>query len=403
MKIIFVHNYYQFRGGEDEMADLDTNLLRKKGNQVLFFSRHNNDIKNYDLFQKATLLYEPVFSLKTYYEIKKKIQDFKPDIIHINNFFPLISPSIIYAGAQMKIPVVMSLHDFRIICANGLLLRSSRICEKCFSSPIYGLIYRCYRNSLIQTLPVSLMIFAHQKLKTWTRKITLFISPSGFVKRKFAEFGLDSKRIFVRPNYVEDEFVKTFETSFKNVKKESYILFAGRLSEEKGIKPLLEAWDILRSQNIKIKLKIAGDGRLMRYVKDRAKNNELLEVLGFVKKKDLVELMAKASFTVVPSICYEVFGRSIIESYAVGTPVLASKIGAFEDIVVEGKTGFFFDPEPSAIARKVREVFGRDELIRYLSENSIKEFARNYTEDTAYKRLISLYEEAIRFNESLVV
>lgn len=401
MRIIFVHNYYQFRGGEDEMADLDTNLLKKKGNQVLFFSRHNNDIKNYNLLQKATLLYEPVFSLKTYYEIKRKIEDFKPDIIHINNFFPLISPSVIYAGVRMKIPVVMSLHDFRMICANGLLLRSSKICEKCFSSPIYGLVYRCYRNSFIQTLPVSLMIFAHQKLKTWTRKITLFISPSEFVKRKFSKFGLDSKRIFVRPNYVEDEFVKTFELSFKNVKKENYILFAGRLSEEKGIKPLLSAWDILKSQNINVKLKIAGDGQLMQYVREKARKNELIEVLGFVKKKELVELMAKANFTIVPSICYEVFGRSIIESYAVGTPVLASKIGAFEDLVIDGKTGFFFEPRPAEIAQKVKEVFGRDELIRHLSENLIREFSQKYTEDAAYERLIYLYEEAIRFNETL--
>lgn len=396
LKIVFVHNYYQFRGGEDEMADLDTKLLMKNGHDVFLFSKHNNEIKRYSILQKSSLLFRPSFSLESYFNMLKVIDNFKPDIIHINNFFPLISPSVIYAGLRKKIPIVMSLHDFRLICANGLLLRNSKVCEKCFQSPVFGFLYGCYRNSRIQTLPVSFMIFLHSKIKTWERCISVFITPSDFVKSKFAEAGFDANRISVRPNYVEDEFVENFEKNYKDVRKEDYCVFVGRLSDEKGIKILLSAWDILRKEGLKLKLKIAGDGPLREYVRWKAQDNNLVEVLGFLKKEDLVGVVAKAKFMVVPSVWYEVFGRIVIEAYAVGTPVLASEIGALKDIVIDGKTGLIFEPNPEDIVRKIKDL--KPELLKFWSQNAREEYYQKYREGLAYKRLISVYEEVLRSN-----
>lgn len=396
-RILFVHNYYQFRGGEDVMADLDFALLKRNGHDVILFHRHNDEIKRYSIKRKSLLLLEPTFSIRSYREMGILLDSFKPDVIHINNFFPLISPSVIYTSLKKGIPVVMSLHDFRLICANGLLLRNSSPCEKCFRSPLFGVIYGCYRNSRLQTFPVFLMILLHGRiLKTWER-ISFFIAPSEFVKGMFSKAGFRTDRIFVRPNYVEKEFVEFLERNFRDVRKENFAVFVGRLSEEKGIKILLAAWDILRKENIRLKLKIAGDGPLMPYVVSRARQNDLVEVLGFVSPTKVAELLAKAKFTVVPSICYEVFGRTVIESYAAGTPVIASKIGALKEIVIDEETGTLFDPDAESLAKKIKELCSlSDNRFTAWGENARRLFMEMYTEDRAYLRLIQVYDEARR-------
>ncbi len=391
IRVLFVHNYYQFRGGEDEMADLDTKLLEKNGHDVFFFWKHNKEINNYSPTEKISLVLKPTFSLQIYFKILKIISEFRPDVIHINNFFPLISPSVIYAGLRKKVPVVMSLHDFRLICANGLLLRNSKICEKCFDSPIFSLIYGCYRNSRTQTFPVYLMISLHKVLDTWSKGISAFITPSDFVRRKFIDAGFAANKIFVRPNYVEDDFVRRFEN--RGFQKGNYFVFVGRLSEEKGIKILLSAWDILKKENLRFKLKIAGDGPLMGYVRAKARENDLVEVLGFVKKENLVGVIAEAKAMIVPSIWYEVFGRTVIESYALGTPVLASKIGALKDIVIDGVTGALFEPTPQNIIGKIKNT--TPEEIKSWGQNARKEYLNKYTEEIAYNNLIAIYESVV--------
>lgn len=392
-KILFIHNYYQFRGGEDVMADMDISLLRKRGNEVFVLSKHNAEISEYGLMRKATLLFRPTFSPETYISTIRLIDVLRPDIVHINNFFPLISPSVLYAADRRKVPVVLFLHDFRLVCANGLLLRNARPCESCSTSPVFGLIYGCYRNSRIQTLPVTLMILLHRRiLKTWERKVTIFITPSEFVKKKFEEFGFRTENFITRPNYVEDDFSEDISGG----SKEDYVLFAGRLSEEKGILELISAWEILHKASLNIKLKIAGDGPLMNLIRKRVENNRLIEVLGFVDKNDLKRLMAKAKFVIVPSICHEVFGRTVIEAYAVGTPVLASRIGALREVIVEGKTGDFFEPKPQSIAEKVKEILRTPEKAAIWAENARKVLLERYTEEKAYETLIQAYARAIR-------
>ncbi|MEM2001951.1 MAG: glycosyltransferase, partial [Candidatus Methanomethylicaceae archaeon] len=168
MRILMLHNYYQHWGGEDASTEQELRLLRRHGHEVLFYSRHNNEIKSFSLFRKALLFFEASWSLKSYNEIKKLIRDFQPDVAHFHNFFPLISPSAYYACAEMGIPVIQTLHDYRLLCPTGWLFRDGRVCEDCFSNSLWhGIKFGCYHNSRTQTADVALMLKTHRILRTW--------------------------------------------------------------------------------------------------------------------------------------------------------------------------------------------------------------------------------------------
>ena len=388
MKVLIVHNYYQHWGGEDESTVQEFRLLKRYGHEVQLYFRHNDEIKSFSPLRKVLLFFEPTWSLRSYREIKKVIQEFRPEVAHFQNFFPLISPSAYYACAESGVPIIQTLRNYRLLCPIGYFFRNGTICEDCLKHTLWRSIrYSCYHNSRIQTASIALMLKTHNLLKTWQKKVDAFIALTEFSRRKFIEGGLPESKIFVRPNFLEED-----PGVGESVRE--YALFVGRLSPEKGLVTLLEEWCNLPD----VPLKIVGDGPMRRWIEEYIRRNELrqIELVGFVPLKVVLKYLKKALFLVMPSIWYETFGRTIIEAYATGTPVIASRLGAMAELVEDGRTGMLFNPnEPGDLTSKVQYVLEHPEEMARLGQEARYVFEQRYSSKSAYMSLIEIYRKVL--------
>jgi glycosyltransferase involved in cell wall biosynthesis len=386
MRILMVHNYYQQWGGEDESTEQELQLLQRHGHEVRLYFRHNDEIKTFSSLRKGLLFFEPTWSLRSYRETKHIVREFKPEIAHFQNFFPLVSPSAYYACAESGVPVVHTLRDYRLLCPIGWFVRNGEVCEACLAHSLWrGVLYGCYHGSRIQTASIALMLVAHRLLKTWLRKVDVYIALTEFSRRKFIEGGLPKSKIFVRPNFLDKD------PGLGGPIRE-YALFVGRLSPEKGLVTLLEAWRDLPD----VPLKIIGDGPLRSWIEEYIVQNELgqIELVGFVPLQRVLQYLQKALFLVMPSVWYETFGRTIIEAYATGTPVIASRLGAMVDLVEEGETGFLFNPgEPGDLAARVQYALEHPEKMARWGREARYVFEHKYSSDSAYKTLMEIYDK----------
>lgn len=385
-RILMVHNYYQQWGGEDASTEQEVDLLRKHGHEVLLYSRHNDEIKSYSLLRKGLLFFETTWSWQSYREIKRVIQEYKPDIAHFQNFFPLISPSAIYACREKGVPVVQSLRDYRLLCPTGWFFRSGSVCEECKVSLWRSVRYGCYHSSHIQTMSIALMLKTHRLLKTWSRMIDAYIALTEFSRNKFIEGGLPQGRIFVRPNFLSNipEIKKT---------EKRYALFIGRLSPEKGLDTLLEAWRKLPN----VPLKIVGNGPLRKWIQEFTERLGLdqVEMCGFLSHEEVLDCLGKAFLLVVPSRWYEGFPRVILEAYALGVPVVASDLGSMPELVRDKETGLLFKVGDSEdLAYKVRLAIEHPVDLARWGERAHQIFEEQYTARSAYERLINIYKYA---------
>ena len=352
MKILQVHNRFQVVGGEDTVADAERQLLQRHGHEVLVFERSNKDIEGYGLIKKASLLFRPTWSVTAKMHVARTLRSHHIDVMHIENFFPLVSPSILYAGNGRRVPVVYSLHDWRLLCATGLLYRDKNPCTACSTRDSFSLTgylpalrYACYRRSRLQTSAVVLMQTVHRALRTWERHIDLLIAPSQFVKDRFVEAGFPLERIIVKPHFVHPDP----ECNYGSGK---YGLYVGRLCENKGIMTLLDAW-----RSIDYPLKVVGGGELEQYVRNYVKEMNLknVEICGQLTKERVFEYIKDASFMMVPSLHYEGFGMVVIEGFACGVPVLSSRRPPLTELIDDGRNGFLLEPGvPDDIVSKVR-------------------------------------------------
>lgn len=388
MRILMIHNYYQLRGGEDESAEQDVSLLQNHGHDVRLYSRHNDEIKSYSSLRKCFLLLEPTWSTATFREIKHVVREFRPDIVHVQNFFPLISPAVFYACAALRVPVINTLRNYRLLCPVALFFRDGNICEECLKHSVWkGTRYACYHDSCLQTAAISLMLAIHRRLKTWNRKIDLFMVLSEFSRRKFIEGGLPDDLIVVRPNFVEND------PGMGGGKREGAV-FVGRLSPEKGLKFLLRAWKELHE----IPLTVIGDGPLGSWAEDFIRENRMdkVRLVGRYPQTDVLTALKSVHFLIMPSLCYESFGRTIIEAYAAGTPVIAARLGAMADLVEEGQTGLLFRAgDVEDFIKKVRLAFGKLDTAGDWGRQARLTFETKYSSKTAYENLIQIYEKAM--------
>jgi len=386
MRILMIHNYYQQWGGEDESTEQELQLLQRHGHEVRLYFRHNDEIKTFSSLRKGLLFFEPTWSLRSYREAKHVIREFKPEIVHFQNFFPLVSPSAYYACVESDAPIVQTLHNYRLLCPIGWFVRNGEVCEMCLTHSLWrGVLYGCYHGSRIQTASIALMLTTHRLLKTWLRKVDVYIALTEFSRRKFIEGGFPKSKIFVRPNFLDKD------PGLGGPIRE-YALFVGRLSPEKGLVTLLEAWLNLPH----VPLKIVGDGPLRPRIEDYIGQNELgqIELVGFVPLQRVLQYLQKALFLVMPSVWYETFGRTIIEAYATGTPVIASRLGAMADLVEDGKTGLLFNPgEPDDLTAKVQYALEHPEEMARWGREARYVFEQRYSSESAYKSLMEIYEK----------
>lgn len=383
-----IHNYFQKWGGGDQSTEQELALLRERGEDVEFYFRHNDEIKDFSKPRLAGLFFETTWSQKSYNEVSETIKRFKPDIIHCQNFFTLVTPAIFYAAARSKVPIVQSLRDFRLLCPIGFFVRNGEVCEECMTHSLWrGIKYGCYRNSSAQTASIALMLKTHRILNTWNKRVNGFVALTEFSRQKFIEGGLPAEKIVVRPNFMtNDPGVQDHERT--------YALFVGRMSTEKGIKTLLEAWKHIPD----LPLKVVGGGDLVDWAKDYLKENNItnVELIGFVKPDEVLEYQRRAKFVIMPSLWYETFGRVILEGYAVGTPAIVSNLGAMAELVEEERTGLRFTPgDADDLARKVRYAIDHPAMVETWGQNARRKVENEFLAERAYERLMDIYGQVL--------
>lgn len=381
MRILVVHNRYQQAGGEDSVAAAEIALLEGAGHQVERLDFANDHIGGAMAAARAALLsaYNPASRRRA----DEAIARFKPDVVHVHNFFPTASPAIFYACAAARIPVVWTLHNFRITCANALLMRDGQICEDCLGGTGWsGIRHRCYRGSLAGSAAVTAVHRAHAALGTWTRRVNRFIALTAFSRSVFVRAGLPANKLAVKPNFIPDPRVH------ERYPTRAGVLFVGRLSEEKGVDTLLDAW-----ANLDVPLTIIGDGP--EAARLRAKGSAHVRFLGRLGREAVIDAMASAAAVVVPSRWYENFPMTVVEAFAAGAPVIASRLGALNEIVTEGVDGLHFRANDAGdLAAVLGRAFGEPGLLARLGLGARAKYERDLTPEHNLAMLEAIYADA---------
>ena len=389
MRVLVVHNEYQQRGGEDVVADAESTLLRNHGHDVLSYRRNNVELSQQNMFEALGTGIEAIWASKSYRELEQILMRDEPDVAHFHNTFPLISPAAYYACSKAGVPVVQTLHNYRLACPAGMFLRNGLVCEKCLgrSVPWPGVAHACYRNSRVATSSVVAMLAAHRALRTWRLRVNTYVALTEFGRKKFIESGLPAERILVKPNFVSPDPGCSSSTG-------DYVLFVGRLAEEKGLDTLLRCWGRLGTS---ISLKIAGEGPLREELETLARRSNLRNVLflGRLSSAAVLELMRGARFLVFPSRWFEGFPLTIAEAYASAIPVIAPRLGAMAEIVLERVTGMQFEPENEEdLSAKIEWAWSHPEEMCRMGRNARREYEAKYTAEQNYKALMNVYEHA---------
>jgi glycosyltransferase involved in cell wall biosynthesis len=379
MKILIAHNAYQFKGGEDQVVEAEIALLRRYGHEISVYRRDNEELQH---MSKAAAALSTVWSQRTTGEMEKTCKIFRPDVIHAHNTFPLISPSLYWVAHANQIPIVQTLHNFRLLCPQATFLKHGRICEDCLGKMTWRSITgKCYRNSAVQSAVLTGMLSLHRTLGTYDEKVTRYIALNAFCRDKFIQGGLAPERIRIKPNFAVSDVPPEAGDRHGG-------LFVGRLSAEKGLDILAAAAQSLDHAQIEV----IGSGPL----EALARTQFGVRYLGFLPLEKIMQRMRAASFLVLPSVCYESSPRTIAEAFSCGLPVIASRLGALAEIVEDGITGLLFTPGDSAdLAAKIAWANQHPQQMLKMGLAARREYESRYTPEQNYRLLLEIYHEAI--------
>jgi glycosyltransferase involved in cell wall biosynthesis len=380
MRLLLVHNRYQRSGGEDAVFDFEASLLERAGYSVRRLVVSNADIKT--TYEKILTAWSLKWNSCGFRIVADAISQFSPDVMHVHNIFPLLSPSIYDAAAAANVPVVQTLHNFRITCANGMLLRNDAPCERCISrSPYNAVRFRCYRGSYLGSLAIANLIASQRRQKAWT-KVDRYVALSEFSRSRFVSAGLPAEKITVKPN-------ATVDPGTRNDGKGMALLFVGRLSKEKGIGTLIKAARLTRDA-----VRIVGDGPLRVELEAEAPPN--VTFLGRVSRDRVIEEMAKAKCLVLPSISYEGCPMTLIEAYSVGLPVIASRVGSISELLEDGVTGLLFTPnDAKGLARAAERLIEDPEFAANLGLQARRRYESRFTPERTLGDLEDIYHAVV--------
>lgn len=401
MKILLVNKFLYPRGGAETYFLKLGKQLENMKNDVEYFGMYDkkNIVGNYSKQYTKNMdfhsnrigkLFYPlkiIYSFEAKRKIRKVINDFKPDIVHINNINFQLTPSIIEEIHKHNIPIVQTVHDYQMICPNHMLynIQSNSICEKCLSESKKNCIKnKCIHNSRTKSLIGYIEASLYKRLKTY-EKVDMYICPSKFMEKKLLTNELYKGKTYAISNFIDID--KTKET--KEIDKADYVLYFGRLSEEKGIELFIEVCKELKN----IKFIIAGSGPM----EEKCKNISNVEFVGFKNGKELEEIISKALFTVYPSIWYENCPLSVLESESLGTPVLSTKLGGTTELIDNGITGCLIDNmSKESLAHAIQEMYYNKENLKKMSKNCIVKRNSMIDLDEYSKKIMNIYEEIIK-------
>jgi glycosyltransferase involved in cell wall biosynthesis len=388
MRVLLVHNHYRSDepSGEGVVFRNERRLLEENGIDVVCYERSNDEIPLMGIRERLALARNAAWSPRTHRELTDLIRRTEPAVAHFHNTFPLISPSAYAACRRARVAVVQTLHNYRLICPAASLRRSGRVCEDCVGATLApALRYRCYKGSLAATAAVVGMLVWHRRRRTYRTLVNRYVALTQFAAGKLVEGGLPRGRIVVKPNFLPDPPPVRDERG-------EYALFVGRLGEEKGLGTLVAAWKHVAG----LPLKVVGDGALREELaREAARNGAAVEFLGFRPRDEVMALVGAARFQLIPSECYENFPVVLLEAYACGTPVVASRIGSLAELVVPGETGVTFAPgNAQELAAAVNALREDRQALERMRRGCRRLFTARYGAAENFRRLREIYESA---------
>lgn len=384
LNVLMLHNSYQQRGGEDESFESEVRMLQDAGHFVEPIVINNSQVETTGTIQVAI---QSLWSRPSYDLVDRRLNERTFDVLHVQNFFPLLSPSVYYAAQKHRVAVVQSLRNYRLLCPNAFLYRDGRVCEDCMNKTFKypGILHGCYRGSRMASAAVATMTAFHSVKGTWMNAVDLYIALTRFSRDKFVEAGFPDNKIIVKNNFV-------YPDPGCGSGDGGYALYVGRLSPEKGLDTLLAAWNQLRRS---WSLKIIGDGPLAPLVRNFCATHKDVEWIGPQSRSETAASMARARVLIFPSLWYETFGRVAIESFAAGTPVIASRLGAMAELCEDMQTGLLFDPGNAGdLAQKMHWVLDHPDLVQKMRSTARKVYENRYMINDNCAILIHAYETA---------
>jgi glycosyltransferase involved in cell wall biosynthesis len=386
LRIIVAHNYYRQAGGEDEVFASEVALLRDRGHDVQTFVMRNDDI---ELMGKLAAARATMWNGQSHQQLRKLVRETRAQIVHFHNTFPLMSPSVYYAARAEGAAVVQTLHNYRLLCPAGVLFRDGKVCEECVGKvPWRAVQHSCYRNRAT-TCVSSMMLTAHRAFGTYANAVDAYIALSDFARHKFVDGGLPARKLHVKSNFVDPD-------PMPGAGDGGYALFVGRLTDEKGVRTLLQAWsaNAQGARSLGLPLKIVGDGPLRADVESAVRANPQIEFMGRRPLQEVCDLLGRARMLVFPSLWYEGMPRVIVESFAKGTPVVASDLGTMKEMIRDGENGWLFAPGDAAqLAAAVNRATVADSQTHRSAAR--REYESKYTAGINYDRLMGIYSIAL--------
>jgi len=381
LSVLVIHNRYQQPGGEDAVVRAEVDAWRARGHRVIEYARSNSEIEGYRTWRKGCLPFSTLWNPRSFTAVRDLIRRERPDIAHIHNFFPLVSPAAHYACRASGVPVLQTLHNYRLACPAATQFALGKRCRRCSHGLGAGILRGCYRNSRAQTAAVSLMLGAHRLAGTWDRCVDAYLVPSGFCRDYFAEAGLPSPKLHVKPNFLAHD-------PGRRTARGEYALFAGRLSPEKGVLEMVKAWQQIRD----VPLLLAGDGPLHSELAQAiARGRSRITLLGQLNFDQTMAAMQSARFLIFPSRWCEPFGMALLEAAACGVPAIASRIGAIPELVAHQETGLLFDPDNfDEMIASVRWAWSHPADMEEMGNAARRLYEQKFTPDQSYQAWLNV-------------
>lgn len=394
MRILLVHNRYRSTvpSGESSVVDAEAAELAARGHEVALFERHSADIETWSLPRRATLPLRVVWSSEARRDLARRIDSFAPDVVHVHNTFPLITPSVLYACRDRRVPVVATIHNYKLACASGEFLRDGAVCHDCLDGTRAAAVrHGCYRGRRLTTVPVAGAQALHAR--TWRTLVSAYLFISAAQQRTLAPLGLPPERCFVKHNFVPEA-----QAGAPTEKVRHEVVHVGRLDPAKGAELLMRGWDAFRRlrPQARLTLRIVGSGPLEGAVRQWATGKDHVSCSGRVPREEVPGVLGRARAAVLPSTWEETFGLVAVEAMAVGTAPLASAHGAFPEIITDGVDGALVAPsDPQALARRFAEIDDHPARWDAYGRAGLDTYRRRFTPAASIDRLLAAYRFAI--------
>jgi glycosyltransferase involved in cell wall biosynthesis len=395
MKILLVHNFYgnSAPSGENQVFELERHLLLSRGHEVVEFTRYSDEILGQGAWGAVKGALATPWNPWMARAIQSELARFRPDVVHVHNTFPLLSPGIFHAIGE-RATRVLTLHNYRLFCPAAIPMRAGKVCTDCLEagSSLPSMQHGCYRGSRISTTPLAFSVGLHRALGTWRNQVDAFIALSDFQRQLMSKTGLPESKVYVKPN-----FYPGMPSIVPWSDRSDYIVFVGRLSAEKGVTTLMKSWRMWGSHAPE--LRVVGDGELRNELEALAAGLPV-RFLGQLSSTEAQEQISKAKLLVLPSEWFETFGLVIGEAFAFGTPAAVSNLGPLPSIVKHGESGVVFQAaSPESLLHEVRQAWNNLDLLEQLGQGARREFETKYNEDANYESLMNIYEQAQAVNK----